>query len=411
MGTMTHHRVISIICLAVAGLGSANAQTFVFSSCASRVTFRATISDLKILPGNPIPDGNGGRQYNYTFTGGFTLTQNGSTQSSTGFSTLAVGFVNNPASLGGARTTLLIEAPDATGTGGPGMGAAASRREWGIGLQAMGDLLPNGFTGDPAATFRVECEDSRLYFSDQRLDRYVRRMPHGQRFGNQQDPGGSLDLSGVRDMQPSDQRRNRQSVRAGGRLSDLRPEHARASPATTTASAARPLFATTLGTNWRSNYDRYLRIVSASSVIAERPDGQQVNFTLTSGAWTTDTDVDLKLTNSGTTWTLTDTHDTVETYTASRRDRSAAANDPRAQRLHADAAIRFGQSAYDRQRFVPPAVELHLQRRQAADGHDSGRPDPHLRLHRRAAHFSRLLDYPLPPARLTFTRTPRCPPR
>jgi Domain of unknown function (DUF6531) len=57
--------------------------------------------------------------------------------------------------------------------------------------------------------------------------------------------------------------------------------------------------ATTLGTKWRSNYDRYLQIPSASSVIAERPDGQQVSFTLTNGAWTTDTDVDLKLTNSG----------------------------------------------------------------------------------------------------------------
>ena len=73
-------------------------------------------------------------------------------------------------------------------------------------------------------------------------------------------------------------------------------------------------FATALGTNWRSNYDRYLRIVSASSVTAERADGQQVNFTMTSGAWTTDTDVDMKLTNSGSTWTLADTHATVETY-------------------------------------------------------------------------------------------------
>ena len=35
---------------------------------------------------------------------------------------------------------------------------------------------------------------------------------------------------------------------------------------------------------------------------------------MTSGAWTTDTDTDLKLTNSGATWTLTDAHDSVETY-------------------------------------------------------------------------------------------------
>ena len=41
------------------------------------------------------------------------------------------------------------------------------------------------------------------------------------------------------------------------------------------------------------------------------------NFTSSSGTYTPDTDVDLKLTNSGSTWTLTDHDDTVETYTAS----------------------------------------------------------------------------------------------
>ena len=75
-------------------------------------------------------------------------------------------------------------------------------------------------------------------------------------------------------------------------------------------------FSVTLGPNWRSNYDRYLRIASASSVTAERADGQQVVFTLTNGAWTTDTDIDLTLTNSGSTWTLTDQNDTIETYSA-----------------------------------------------------------------------------------------------
>ncbi|HEY4363625.1 MAG TPA: RHS repeat-associated core domain-containing protein [Bryobacteraceae bacterium] len=74
-------------------------------------------------------------------------------------------------------------------------------------------------------------------------------------------------------------------------------------------------FATELGPSWRHTYDRYLRLASASSVIAERADGQQVTFTLTGGSWTTDSDIDLKLTNSGITWTLTDRDDTVETYT------------------------------------------------------------------------------------------------
>src|SRR6185436_9796247 len=70
--------------------------------------------------------------------------------------------------------------------------------------------------------------------------------------------------------------------------------------------ASASTFAASLGANWRSTYDRYLRIVSASSITAERENGRQVNFTLSGGNWTTDTDVDLKLTNSGTTWTLTD---------------------------------------------------------------------------------------------------------
>ena len=75
-------------------------------------------------------------------------------------------------------------------------------------------------------------------------------------------------------------------------------------------------FAVSLGTGWRSTYDRYLRLLSSPSVMAERANGQQLNFNLSSGVWTSDSDVDLKLTQSGSTWTLTDGNDTVETYNA-----------------------------------------------------------------------------------------------
>ncbi len=75
--------------------------------------------------------------------------------------------------------------------------------------------------------------------------------------------------------------------------------------------------ATALGRNWRSNFDRYLRIVSASEVDAERADGKVITFIKVSGTWTSDTDVDMTLTNSGSTYTLTDHDDTIETYTAS----------------------------------------------------------------------------------------------
>ncbi len=75
-------------------------------------------------------------------------------------------------------------------------------------------------------------------------------------------------------------------------------------------------YATTLGPNWRTNYDRWLN-VSGSSAYAERPDGQVLNFTLSGSTWSSDTDVDYTLTNSGSTYTLTDHYDTVESYTVS----------------------------------------------------------------------------------------------
>ena len=46
-----------------------------------------------------------------------------------------------------------------------------------------------------------------------------------------------------------------------------------------------PTMAGSMGALWRTNYDRYLQI-SATSVVAERADGQQLNFTLKGGVWT-----------------------------------------------------------------------------------------------------------------------------
>ena len=80
------------------------------------------------------------------------------------------------------------------------------------------------------------------------------------------------------------------------------------------SQAASATFATTLGSHWRSTYDRYLRI-TATTVSAERADGQVLSFILKAGVWTGDTDVDVKLAHTGSTWVLTDVDDTVETYT------------------------------------------------------------------------------------------------
>ncbi|MGB7265656.1 MAG: DUF6531 domain-containing protein, partial [Terracidiphilus sp.] len=75
--------------------------------------------------------------------------------------------------------------------------------------------------------------------------------------------------------------------------------------------------ATDLGSNWRSNYDRFLQINSSSLITAERPDGQEINFYNNGGgSWTPDSDVDDTLTQAGTTWTLTDHNDTTEVYVA-----------------------------------------------------------------------------------------------
>lgn len=80
---------------------------------------------------------------------------------------------------------------------------------------------------------------------------------------------------------------------------------------------AETTFATTLGNNWRSTYDRYLQISPAASpttVTAELDNGRQIAFTLSGSTWVPPSDVDYKLTHSGSTWTLTDHNDTVEVY-------------------------------------------------------------------------------------------------
>jgi RHS repeat-associated protein len=71
---------------------------------------------------------------------------------------------------------------------------------------------------------------------------------------------------------------------------------------------------TLIGPNWRTNYDRYLRVPTSTQLTAERDDGRVINFALSGGVGTPDSDVDVKLTYSGSTYTLTDSDDTVETY-------------------------------------------------------------------------------------------------
>src|SRR6185312_2802609 len=64
-----------------------------------------------------------------------------------------------------------------------------------------------------------------------------------------------------------------------------------------------------MGRNWRTSFDRFLGVSSVggvpTSVFAERMDGQILSFTQNGSIWTTDSDIDIYLTQSGTTWTLT----------------------------------------------------------------------------------------------------------
>lgn len=80
-------------------------------------------------------------------------------------------------------------------------------------------------------------------------------------------------------------------------------------------SYTRNKFPSLIGPNWSTNFDRYLRVVSSTQVMAERADGRVVNFNLVSSVWTPDTDMDLKLTGSGSSYTLTDGNDVAESYT------------------------------------------------------------------------------------------------
>ena len=84
--------------------------------------------------------------------------------------------------------------------------------------------------------------------------------------------------------------------------------------------------AAALGRNWRSTYDRYLKI-STGSVIAERADGQELTFTTNSGSWTSDSDVDVQLLKSGSNWELIYSDDSVETYNSSGLLSSIVARD------------------------------------------------------------------------------------
>ncbi len=209
------------------------------------------------------------------------------------------------------------------------VGGSGTGYSWSV---AGGSVLPLGFTVSSAgvlassgssaaspgpATFTVQVTDSASNTATQQLTLVVDPLDASKQLGNQCDgcpcqcAGEPITLGNgnvfeqVADYQTA----------GSNNLTFSRYYNSRPAAAT---------FAVALGKSWRSIYDRYLNITSSSTVSAERADGQGLSFTLISGVWTGDTDVDVKLAASGSTWMLTDKDDTVETYTANGANSSEA---------------------------------------------------------------------------------------
>jgi len=322
-------RSLPVVLSLALGMGTnAAAQTYSFTSCNSQAT--ATIVVGGNLTSQPPVTAFGLTTYTYTFTGTFTLTVGGSTTTTTGFAGISVAFGN----LGnGTITGITFGTPPNPTTFLPG---------WAVYLQGSGTLLtpgvfpatippvtdwteqgvgmnydyislngstasyylscsasgPSGATGATGATGASGASGADGSAPGDTLGDPANQS--GCPFcGNSPDP---IDLATGNMFERADD----YHTFGANRLSFTRYYN---------SLTAAPTLAVSLGQNWRSNYDRYLQLSSAT-VIAERPDGQQLTFTQSGGAWTTDTDVDLTLVNSGSTWTLTDHSDTVETYTA-----------------------------------------------------------------------------------------------
>ena len=177
-------------------------------------------------------------------------------------------------------------------------------------------------------------------------------------------------------------------------------------------------YATGMGTNWRTNYDRYLHIINPSAiagVVAERPDGAFVSFTSNSGTYTPDSDVDLKLTLSGTTWTLTDQNDNSEIYFTSGSEGVLQSITQR-NKIHAGPHLVARPDCF-RVGLLHPKTDLRLFVRVAYNRLHAGIYErPHLRLCELFKHRDNLLQpSPTPPAprriKPISTKTPTIPMR
>ena len=269
---------------------------------------------------NPPVTVMGARSASYLFSSTNTLTIGQSTQTSNSFLDGAITIEYLPPDSGNV-TEFQIVVPDATQV----VTRATGGHSWQAQLFGMGDLLPSGIVQvlPPISAWIVPPPSTLSNYIEvdsgtSKIKYPITSLSTCTAAGSDVDPNKSLgiacDIPGcVACGEPINvgtgnvfERVTDYETAGANKLSFVRYYN---------SLAASTSYAVRLGVNWRSNYDRYLRL-SASSIIAERPDGQQVTFALSNGAWTTDTDRDYKLTNSGSTWTLTDSNDSVETYSA-----------------------------------------------------------------------------------------------
>ena len=312
-------------CLILSAVPSASAQTYTFSACSGlpipgspvytglKGTF--TVAVTQVLFGGPV-NVAGSSGYSYTVMANYTAsTPEGYAKNFPGVQTaIVVTYVPGFGNAAG-QTSFGVFLPAGGGTG-----------SWAVNLLGDGNLMPGGISPLAPISSWVTANNGpkgdyipvntgvgpTLYYLIDTLG------PCGS-------SGSGGNLKGLGDPADSPGACNcGDPISVGtGNLFEQVADYQTAGPNQLgftryyNSMSAPTTFAASLGANWRSTYDRYLRIGSATSVTAERADGQQLNFTLSGSAWTTDTDTDVKLTNSGTTWTLTDASDTVETYKTS----------------------------------------------------------------------------------------------
>lgn len=300
-------------CLALAACAIANAQCYQFSG--SGATLRINITSYNIV--NPPVTVSGGLFASYAFSSENTFTLASSTQTSTAFLDGLISIQYLPSDAGNI-TTFAIVVPDATTTVMKG-----SQHSWQAVLNGAGNLLPNGLVQilPPISAWFVPPPSMESNYIE--VDSGTTKTKYTITSVTSC-AGGLIDLAkalGLACDIPGCVTCGEPINIGNGNVFDSITDYQTAGQNPLSfiryynSLAVSTTYAVRMGANWRSNFDAYLRL-SASSVIAERPDGQQVTFKLSNGAWSSDTDLDYKLTNSGSTWTVTTPKDAVETYNA-----------------------------------------------------------------------------------------------